>query len=813
MDQHPRSLTLQPILHSMTVVAVALSVGIFVGDRSDFGSGYWLILAFLAWPAVMKRSRPLVETIAAGTLIFACGAASLTLSHSIQGNDLARITSRMRRDDAPAMTISGQIDSFVIEDSSRIRFTLSLERIHGVDHVIPVHGLARVTIFKDEASSEPTNDSSDDQCLQMLRGMRVVLHGRAYRPNRNTNPADFNYRKFLKRKGISTLVYIKSLKDCLLVNKQSDRVAQVRSWFKSAVKTAVPGSSRALSTALITGDRSGLDASTRLQFAESGLMHLLAISGLHVLFVGLTAYGLIKSMLVRLRFEWRVVEAACTTLTVGLLCGYALITGATPSVVRASIMAGVYLAAKPLYRSSNSLNSLGTAAVVVLLIDPDSLFTAGFQLSFLAVFGLITAGGTISKWVNHRFAGRTARWSFGLLGASAVATISTAPVMMDQFGYVPLAGLVLNLVAIPLASGLLVASICAALLSTWWTPFAMTIGHAADLLSTLLELLAKIGGDSAAWSLLRIPGHAAYLCVPVAMTISLYPRLRGRTRVSWMIVALSLPAIDVVYHASVGDYYPSVDVIFFDIGHGDAALIRFPSGSTLLIDAGNRSRSWDYGERVIIPHLKQNNIRKLDAVVVSHPHGDHFGGLPSILRQIPVGCVYDNGKEVNTKLFKEYRSLIAAKVGCHKTVAAGSRLEIDPLIRLDVLAPPQDYEVEGENDESVVLKLTFGSTSFLFTGDVEQNAEKILVDDHCSTIRSDVVKVPHHGSRTSSTPGLVTCTMPTWAVVSVGRPDKYGLPDDEILQRWRETGARVLTTYETGAVRMRSNGSVISRIH
>ena len=297
--------------------------------------------------------------------------------------------------------------------------------------------------------------------------------------------------------------------------------------------------------------------------------------------------------------------------------------------------------------------------------------------------------------------------------------MSTAPVMIVQFGHIPTAGLVLNLFAIPLASGLLVASICAASISAWSLSTAITVGYAAQLLSTVLEFLARFGGDSMSWSLLRISNHTAYLGVPLAITFALFPGASRRTRSSWVLFALILPACDINLRAWAGAFKPTVDVIFFDIGHGDAALVRLPSGKTVLIDAGNRNRSWDYGERVIIPHLNWEGIRTLNAVIVSHPHGDHFGGLPSILREIPIDCVYDNGKAVGTKLFKEYSSLVDSVVGCQKSVVTGSIIGLDSTVRLEVLAPPRGYEAEGENDESVVLKLRYGTTAFLFSGDVE----------------------------------------------------------------------------------------------
>ena len=344
MDKTIKPSTRRALMLPMAAAAIALAAGILLGGETmqiDLAAEWWLGLGLLSWMTIVTLPHDHVKALASGTLILATGAASITYSYSTSGNDFSRITSRMARNDAALITVSGRIHSFVIEDSAQIKFTFEMERIHAIDRVVPINGLARTTISIGVAASG-LPDGQDarlrDGCRDMRRGMRVVLHGRAFRPDRNMNPADFDYRKYLSKKGIGTLIFVRKLKDCRRVhinNTRSDWIASIRFWFKSAVRTVVPGSATALSTALITGDRSGLDASTRRQFAESGLMHLLAISGLHVLFVGLSAYGLIKSMLFRFRFEWRMVEAVSTSLTLGLLCMYTLITGAAPSVVRA----------------------------------------------------------------------------------------------------------------------------------------------------------------------------------------------------------------------------------------------------------------------------------------------------------------------------------------------------------------------------------------------------------------------------------------------------------------------------------------------
>jgi competence protein ComEC len=400
----------------------------------------------------------------------------------------------------------------------------------------------------------------------------------------------------------------------------------------------------------------------------------------------------------------------------------------------------------------------------------------------------------------------------GLLGASAVATVATAPITIAQFGYVPLAGLVMNLTAIPTASLLLVSSILSAGLSPVSLSFATNIGAATELLTEVLNLQAEIGGSTSGWTLIRPPPRLAWLVLPVVCLLALLPNLGLRSRFVLVAVAVGLPGIDLVGQAASKSFLPRMEVMFLDVGHGDAAVVVLPKGKTILIDAGNSRRGWDYGERVIIPHLRHVGITTIDAVIVSHPHADHFGGLPTILREVPIGCVYDNGKETSTRLYGEYQRLLAERIPCHQSLSTGDMIELDEYVSIDVLAPPPGYESGGQNDESVVLKLAFGATSFLFTGDVEHDGETILVENHCSSLRSDVVKVAHHGSRTSSTEGFVRCARASVAIISVGRPDEFGLPDEEIPVRWKKSGSKVISIRQSGYIGFVSDGNVIRRI-
>jgi competence protein ComEC len=252
-------------------------------------------------------------------------------------------------------------------------------------------------------------------------------------------------------------------------------------------------------------------------------------------------------------------------------------------------------------------------------------------------------------------------------------------------------------------------------------------------------------------------------------------------------------------------------VVFFDVGQSDAALVTLPNGRHLLIDAGLRSAYQDAGARTVVPHLHRFGIRRLDAVVVSHPHSDHLGGLNSILRSVPVGRVLHNGAEYDSDLYRENRALMDSLHVPSRAVHAGDTLDLDPHVRIQVLSPAANVPYPADvNEASVVLRIAYGGTSFLFLGDAGLQAEQEMLAHYGPLLPGEVAKVGHHGSLTGSGPAFVkrvASDKPTIALVSTGLNNVYGLPKEEVVLRWREQGADVRITAHTGAVWLESDGA------
>jgi competence protein ComEC len=266
-----------------------------------------------------------------------------------------------------------------------------------------------------------------------------------------------------------------------------------------------------------------------------------------------------------------------------------------------------------------------------------------------------------------------------------------------------------------------------------------------------------------------------------------------------------------------GDAIPHLDVVFLDVGQGDATLISLPNGRHVLVDAGLRDPYTNKGVRTVLPHLRRYGIRRLDAVVLTHADADHYGGVFSVMEEIDVGQLVYNGHQKENPFWLSLLHTADSLGVPQRIVQAGDTLALDPNVRIRVLHPNETPEpFEDGNDASIVLRLEYGATSFLLTGDVEAFGESALVSRYGDLLAANVVKVAHHGSHTSSTEAFVEAASDSstaYAIISVARRNRYDLPNEEPLARWQATSAEVLQTAHEGAVWLRSRGERIEREH
>ncbi|MEZ4700579.1 MAG: DNA internalization-related competence protein ComEC/Rec2 [Rhodothermales bacterium] len=745
---------------------------------------------------------PLTATALVVIAAASLGAASyLSFNRHVFANEVA-----LQHASAPgAALLYGRVAGVPRRDSTRTVFTLAIDSVDALPRPSRASGSVRITIR--------------DTLSGLSAGQRIRIRARISIPQGQRNPHAFSYRAYLAHQGIHTVgtVDTRAGLDVLAPAAGLDRrLDAVRRFIERALAHSVQApEARGIVRALLTGNRDDLDPERMAQLSRTGLSHLLAVSGLHVLLVGMLLYSHLGPLLMRFGMSWRWMESARAVATLAVLVGYGLLVGGRPSVVRAVVMAGSVLAGHLFQRPVYPLNGLGVAGAALLIIHPASLFDLGFQLSFAAVGAIVGFG---DAWQRRMPASvrdhRVSAWLSGMLLVSAAATLGTAPVMVRQWGEVPVAGVLLNIPAIPAASLALICGLLTVLTYGLNTGISEAFGAVTERAVQAVVLVADRGD---AWlPFLRIPvawNGVAGLVVFCGLLGILHPGLSARWRWRLALVALAAVLGSMLEQATRA---PALTVLYFDVGQGDAALVRFPNGRHLLIDAGPADGYVDQGERTILPFLLHAGIRKIDTVLLTHPHSDHIGGLPAVLRRVSVGRIVLNMEDYAHPTMQDIQQLAARNGVRLQQVTAGDTLAIDPTVHALVLAPSSAPSLSSNpNERSVVLRVQYGDTRFLFMGDAEAGAERELVTRYPQLLRAEAIKVGHHGSRTSSTAGMVdrvAVASGGRAVVSVARVNRYGLPDEDVLARWEAAGVDLLSTDRRGAIWLRSDGTQVAEL-
>jgi competence protein ComEC len=593
-------------------------------------------------------------------------------------------------------------------------------------------------------------------------------------------------------------------------------MADVRALARGAIGDAVgrwSGRSASIVTAIVIGDRAGLDDDLQRRLQEAGTYHVIAISGGNIaILAGLMIGGFrLAGLLGR----------AAMVASIALLVAYGYLVGGGASVDRATLMAVVYLGARAADLRSPPLNVLSGAAVFLVAVDPLSVADPAFVLTFGATLAILVVAPAASfRHIPRRLAPLTL-----LFVASAATEALLWPAGAVLFSRVTFAGLALNFLAIPLMAVTQVAGMT-----------LVPAMPAARWLALACGLVAHLGAEGLVRSadLVRFAPAVAFRVAAPAwpFVVVYYAALVVWWKTRWAVsmaaavgAAIWMLAQPWTLVTSRGD--GRLHVTFLDVGQGDSAFIRLPGGSTLLIDTGglvgrpslpsrtptvpgpanaSGATGFDIGDRVVAPPLRIAGVRRLDHLVLTHGDPDHIGGAASILNEFRPRKVWE-GIPV-----PGFAPLVALRGAAHslglrwENVTAGKNLAIDG-VDITVRHPgPSDWERQRvRNDDSVVVDVRWRDVSLLMTGDIGKDVEHELTP-HIQPSPLTVVKVPHHGSLTSSTTEFIRALQPRVAIVSVGRANRFGHPVAAVLNRYREAGAEVFRTDQDGAVTVDTDG-------
>ena len=742
-----------------------------------------------------------------------------------------------------------------------VRYQLDLEAVQSAGAWIGVSGGLRSDYyFPDDSARESP----------MLRaGDRVEILTRARTVRNFGNPGSFDYRTFLARQDVHLTSTVRSTE---LIEKVpgprpslGHHLARLRGLLlrQSDAMFAAADDRAAVVRAMLLGDRSFLDTEQVQAFQQTGAYHILVLSGLQV--------GVLAAILLWTTRRLRMPMLPGIALTIAALWAYAGIVEDQPPIARAVWMATLYLLAFAFFRRTHVLNALGLAALVILGARPSEITDASFLLSFLAVatIGGIaapwlerTAGtylraldhlGDVTRdashppraaqfrldlraaagWLGHRlprrFAGaaatsvtapcRAGLWLWETVVISAAIQLTMLPLMAQYFHRVTVLGLAANVPAVLLTGAIVPLGFLSLGASLLWPPLGRLLAYIlAPIVGWMLwsvQVVARLPQAS-----FRVPSPPPGLLAAFFVAATLFAAMILLARRRAMLAAAAI-VVTLAMVIAIHPFAPRLDsrrleVTIVDVGQGDSIFVAFPGGKTMLLDGGGlpgsgyiRSRrpGIDVGEDVVSPFLWSRGLKRLDVVALTHAHQDHLGGLSAILRNFQVGELWV-GRDIE---IPAYAALLAEARELGIPVVHKERNDQMDWNGVDIqVLWPDNLEPakSAANNDSLVLRLQSGRETLLLTGDIEQPVERALNADSDS-LAADFLKIPHHGSRTSTTAPFLDSVHPRFAAISVGENNPFGHPNAEVLRRIESEGARLYRTDRDGAITILTDGNEI----
>jgi competence protein ComEC len=622
---------------------------------------------------------------------------------------------------------------------------------------------------------------------------------------------DFDYKSYLARQGIYSIIFYPRLEvlDRGQGSKPLQWIYSLREHLSASLAGALPEPQGSLAQAILLGLRGNIPDTVYDAFSRTGTAHLLAISGLHIsiIIAMLLSFGILVFGRQRSIYIW---------LTLAITWLYALLAGMHPPIIRAAIMGSLFLVAEYLGRQGSAIIGLAFAGAVMVGVEPNLLWSISFQLSFLAMAGLILLYPYFRAWgrkgVASLFGTKERIVAVGNMitdgfAATLAAIVAVGPLIAYNFGVVSLIALPATFFSLPALPFIIVTSALVAFVGLIASVAAQVLGWLAWLFLSYLILVVQ-GFDALPHSSVEVSSVSAwhiwgYYAI-LAGVITLLNRRKHLTDFSsrlasgiekvtrgipkphlgfstkWLILPLLVVAI-LVWAVAFTSPDDKLHVSFLDVGQGDAILIQTPSGKDILIDGGPdlQKISLELSEK--LPFWDKT----IDLVVCTQPQADHVTGLVEVLQRYKVKQVLEPGVSYNSSIYQEWLNIVEDKGIEYNTARAGQEIDLGSGIELEVLNPPEGLFEETSHDvdnNGVVLKLTWGKVSFLFTADIREEAEFELIGQRAN-LKSTVLKVAHHGSSTSTSQQFLAAVDPEVTVICVGADNPFGHPSLEVVER------------------------------
>ena len=614
-------------------------------------------------------------------------------------------------------------------------------------------------------------------------GDSLYIEGEFKQPEEARNYKGYNYKQYLKTKKIIGTVELEKVK--ILKSSNGSFIHNIQKYIRDTINGTLTDEEGNLLLAILLGDKDKLSEDIQESFKTSDLSHMLAVSGAHVSYIilGLT-YVLQNSIIGKKNGK---------IVCIIFLLVFMAITNFTPSVTRACIMAILTLFSSIIYRKSDVYTNISVAALITLIFNPYSLLDLGFQLSYGGTIGIIIF---IKRIQEKKSNSKVINYIKQMALVSIYANIIIIPIMMYHFNTVSFTFIISNIMASPILGIIVITGFLFIIASITVKPLTRLI---AIFIKPILSILIKISQICSKLPFSNILVVTPYMFNVISYyAIILYCIKSKKNNKCKIIICLLIVLILINFIIYI--FPQKLRIFFIDVGQGDSTLIITPDKKTVLIDGGG-SDSFDVGKKVLLPYLLDRRILKIDYVLISHFDTDHCGGILTIMEKVKVKNIIISEQAVHSENYERFKKLMIHKKIRLIEVKKGDKIKIERYSEFKILFPTSRLLSENPlNNNSIVAQFNYNNFKMLFTGDIEKLAEQQILKAEKAEIRADILKVAHHGSKTSSIPEFIKAVKPKIALIGVGKNNTFGHPNQQTIKNLENIKCRIYRTDLQGEI-------------
>lgn len=653
-------------------------------------------------------------------------------------------------------------------------------------------------------------------------GQKLLIAGTFKEADGKRNNSGFDYKEYLKINKMHGIITAKQESIKVLKEKNLNivliNINRCNNKIKENANKLFDKNEANLLSGILIGDKEGIEKEVQENFRDSNLSHMLAVSGAHVSYVilGIT-YALKK---VKVNKLWS------NMITIVTLCCFIFLTGASPSVIRACIMAIYIIIGHMMHRKTKLISSVSLSLLIILILNPYKLFDIGLQLSYGGTIGIILFSGVLAKKakLNNLLEGFVNKLKYRvkqLIVVCVSANLIIFPIIAAHYSTMCLTFVISNICAGPILGVIIILGFITIFVSFGSTDIAKPFALILNIFIQILMYITKIC-SSLPFSKLYIKTPSLsqiiiyymilifiyYICKIRKKKRRLIHRKLLRTVQNKKVQKLFIIVIILIFTSmQILKCLPSdLTIYFIDVGQGDSTLIVTPNHKTILIDGGGTEfeSDFDIGKQTLLPEILGQRITKIDYLLISHFDSDHATGVAQILGKIDVSSIILTRQLEENDIYRHILSIAKEKKIKLIYVKEGDVLKIGG-IKISIIHPENKLMINNPmNNNSIVCKVEYNSFSMLLTGDIEMEAEELILRKNIN-LKADVLKVAHHGSKTSTTGEFLKAINPKVALIGVGKNNNFGHPSNEVIQRLKENGTRIYRTDENGEISITVN--------